>query len=76
MKRHPFDPLSAAFGLLFMGLGAAFMSDEVDVLDIDPRMAVAVVFLFVGILIAGLLVRRPAGESATVSQVPEPDETR
>jgi hypothetical protein len=74
MERHRFDPLSAVFGVLFVGLGAAFMSEDVDVLDLDVRVAVAVVLLFVGLLIAGLIFRRPEGE--VLSPGSEPDENQ
>ena len=76
MERHRFDPLSAVFGVLFLGIGCGFMSNDVDVLDMDVRVAVAIVLLFVGLLIGGLLVRRPGAGEPELSPDPEPDETR
>ena len=75
MERHPFDPISAVFGLLFVGIGLAFMSDGVQATDIDGRVAVAVTLLFVGSLIAGLLLKKPA-RAETLSPEPEPAENR
>ena len=33
MKRHPFDPLSAVAGAIFVGLGVWFLTSGGDVLD-------------------------------------------
>lgn len=76
MERHRFDPLSAVSGLLFVGIGLAFMSNEVDVLDVDIRVAVALVFLFVGLLIAGFIFRAPARGADALSPDSEPDENQ
>ena len=72
MERHRFDPISAVFGTLFVATGLAFMFDRVEATDIDGRVAIAVGLLFVGLLIAGLLLRRPGSADATN---PEPEPT-
>jgi hypothetical protein len=33
MKRHPFDPLAAVAGAVFVGLGVWFLTSGADVLD-------------------------------------------
>jgi hypothetical protein len=73
MKRHPFDPWSFVFGSMFLIAGWAFLSESVDVLDMNFGLIWPVPFLAVGLLVLLTSIRRvrqhgPVG----VQEDPEP----
>ncbi|MGH2807782.1 MAG: hypothetical protein ACRDKT_10965 [Actinomycetota bacterium] len=52
MKRHPFDPFSFVFGLMFAGLGGLLLNSEIDFADLSGRWLLPLPLLFVGLLFA------------------------
>ena len=62
MKAHPFDPVSFAFGLLFLVTGAAFVSGEIDLADLTGRGILVLPVLFVGVLLVAVGIRRLLGD--------------
>jgi hypothetical protein len=62
MKAHPFDPVSFAFGLLFLVTGAALASGEIDLADLTGRGILVLPVLFVGVLLVAVGIRRLLGD--------------
>ena len=59
MERHDLDVVSLVAGLLFVALGATFLLDELDVLDLQLRWVWPSLLIALGI--AGLVTSRPRG---------------
>jgi hypothetical protein len=57
LHRHPLNPVSLAFGVLFLGLGLAFSLD-VDMSDLSARWAWAGGFIAIGVLLLAAAVGR------------------
>jgi hypothetical protein len=70
VKPHRFDPVSFAFGLLFLLAGAALLSGEIDLADLSGRGILVLPVLFVGVLLVSLGIRRLLGD-----RVPVPSES-
>ncbi len=77
MKPHRFDPVSFAFGLLFLLTGGALLSGEIDLADLSGRGILVLPVLFVGVLLVSVGIRRLLGdrvsgrqEAAEVEQAP------
>ena len=51
MRRTGLDPLSFVGGLLFVGLGLAFLIGEVTLLQLDWRWALPLVVIALGLLL-------------------------
>ncbi|MEA2506297.1 MAG: hypothetical protein QOH48_915 [Actinomycetota bacterium] len=66
MKRHPLDPLSLIFGVLFAGLGLAFLLTRVDITNANLRWIWPLPLLGLGALMIAVGVHR--------SSEPLPDE--
>lgn len=62
MKPHPFDPVSFAFGLLFLLTGGALLSGEIDLADLSGRGILVLPVLFAGVLLVSLGIRRVLGD--------------
>lgn len=76
MKRHPLDLFSLLGGLLFMGLGLAFLLDALNTWSTDITWVPPVVLIVLGL--AGVLStfgRRP-GHALTAPIAPQPAEMR
>ena len=58
MKPHPFDPISFAFGLLFLAVGVALVTGEFDLADLSGRGIVVLPVLFLGVLLVAIGTRR------------------
>jgi hypothetical protein len=58
MKRHSLDPLSLIFGVLFAGLGLAFLLVRVDVTSTNLRWIWPLPLLGLGALMIAAGVRR------------------
>ena len=73
MKTHPLDPLSLVMGLLFAGIGAAFLFAEVHIGNANMRWVWPVALLGLGAIMIALGARRAAGtEPVGVAQRTEP----
>jgi hypothetical protein len=72
MKSHPFDPVSFAFGLLFLLTGAALLSGEFDLADLSGRGILVLPVLFLGVLLVAVGARRMLGDRRTPDDV-EPE---
>jgi hypothetical protein len=57
LHRHPLNPVSLAFGVLFLGLGLAFSLD-VDMSDLSAGWAWAGSFITIGVLLLAAAVGR------------------
>jgi hypothetical protein len=62
MKPHRFDPVSFAFGLLFLLTGASLLSGEIDLADLTGRGILVLPVLFVGVLLVSVGIRRVLGD--------------
>jgi hypothetical protein len=58
MKRHPIDPLSLVFGLLFAGLGLVFVIARIDITNTDLRWVWPLPLIALGGLMIALGTRR------------------
>ena len=58
MKRHPLDPVSLVFGLLFAGLGGAFLLARIDIATTGLRWVWPLPLLALGALLIALGARR------------------
>ena len=58
MNRHPFDPVSFLFGLLFAGLGLIFLFGDFNLLELGWRWIWPVPVLFLGALLLSLALNR------------------
>jgi hypothetical protein len=72
VKPHRFDPVSFAFGLLFLLTGASLLSGEIDLADLSGRGILVLPVLFLGVLLVSVGVRRILGDGdpETVSDEP------
>jgi hypothetical protein len=71
MKPHPFDPVSFAFGLLFLAIGVALVTGEFDLADLSGRGIVVLPVLFLGVLFVAIGIRRVLGDRAGTHVDPE-----
>jgi hypothetical protein len=71
MKPHPFDPVSFAFGLLFLAIGVALVTGEFDLADLSGRGIVVLPVLFLGVLFVAIGIRRVLGDRAGTNDDPE-----
>lgn len=62
MKAHRFDPVSFAFGLLFLVTGAALAFGKIDLADLTGRGILVLPVLFVGVLLVAVGIRRLLGD--------------
>ena len=62
MKPHRFDPVSFAFGLLFLLTGASLLSGEIDLADLTGRGILVLPVLFLGVLLVSVGIRRLLGD--------------
>ena len=62
MKPHRFDPVSFAFGLLFLVTGVALLSGEIDLADLSGRGILVLPVLFLGVLLVSVGARRLLGD--------------
>jgi hypothetical protein len=62
VKPHRFDPVSFAFGLLFLLTGGALLSGEIDLADLSGRGIIVLPVLFVGLLLVSVGIRRVLGD--------------
>jgi hypothetical protein len=62
MKLHRFDPVSFSFGLLFLLIGVALLSGEVDLAALTGRGILVLPVFFVGVLLVSVGVRRLLGD--------------
>jgi hypothetical protein len=60
VKRHPLDPVSLVFGLLFAGLGLAFLIARIDIANTNLRWVWPLPLLALGALMIALGARRSA----------------
>ena len=58
MKRHPLDPFSLVFGIMFAGLGGLLLNTEIDVADFSGRWLLPLPLLFVGLLFVAFGLNR------------------
>jgi hypothetical protein len=58
MKRHPLDPFSLVFGIMFAGLGGLLLNTEIDVADFSGRWLFPLPLLFVGFLFVAFGLNR------------------
>jgi hypothetical protein len=61
VRRHDLDPMSLVAGLLFVGFGLAFLSDDVGALDLQVRWVWPA--LLIGLGVALLTARRSTREA-------------
>jgi hypothetical protein len=66
VKPHRFDPVSFAFGLLFLLAGGALLSGEIDLADLSGRGILMLPVLFVGVLLVSVGIRRLLGDRVSV----------
>lgn len=71
MKPHPFDPVSFAFGLLFLAIGVALVTGEFDLADLSGRGIVVLPVLFLGVLLVAIGTRRVLGDRARTPLEPQ-----
>jgi hypothetical protein len=75
VRRHELDLTSLVSGVIFMGIGAAFLVDLVVDVALDPRWLAP--FVLIGIGLAGLLssmpVHRPVAADSGVEGKDEDD---
>jgi hypothetical protein len=62
MRPHRFDPVSFAFGSLFLLTGVALLSGEIDLADLSGRGILVLPVLFLGVLLVSVGVRRMLGD--------------
>jgi hypothetical protein len=58
MRRHPLDPFSLVFGIMFAGLGGLLLNTEIDVADFSGRWLLPLPLLFVGFLFVAFGLNR------------------
>jgi hypothetical protein len=58
MKRHPLDPFSLVFGIMFAGLGGLLLNTEIDVADFSGQWLLPLPLLFVGFLFVAVGLNR------------------
>ena len=51
MKRHPFDPVSFVFGVLFLGVGLPLMMSDTDFSFVDGTWLFPAFLIFAGVVI-------------------------
>jgi uncharacterized membrane protein YgdD (TMEM256/DUF423 family) len=62
VKPHRFDPVSFAFGLLFLVTGGVLLSGEIDLADLSGRGILVLPVLFGGVLLVAVGIRRLLGD--------------
>lgn len=73
MKRHPFDPWSFVFGLMFLVAGLAFLTNSVDVLHMNAGRIWPIPVFAIGLLILLTSARRVRRNGRAVrEEVPDP----
>lgn len=70
MKRHPFDPFSFVFGIMFAGLGGLLLNSEIDIAALSGRWLFALPLLFAGMLFVALGLNRVRRSQADVTEAP------
>jgi hypothetical protein len=74
VKRHRFDPVSLAFGLLFVFTGGALLSGEVDLADLSGRGILVLPVLFGGVVLVAVGIRRLLGDRVEAPTGDAPDQ--
>jgi hypothetical protein len=70
MKRHPLDPMSLVFGLLFAGLGLAFLIARIDIANTSLRWVWPLPLLALGALMIALGARRSTETTTDEERIP------
>jgi hypothetical protein len=70
MRPHRFDPVSLAFGLLFVLAGSVLLSGEVDLADLSGRGILMLPVLFVGVLLVSVGIRRLLADRVAAAPTP------
>jgi putative exporter of polyketide antibiotics len=70
MKRHQLDPVSLVFGLLFAGLGLAFLVARIDIANTNLGWVWPLPLLALGALMIALGARRSAETTPDEERVP------
>jgi hypothetical protein len=73
MKSHPFDPVSFAFGLVFLSMGAALLSGAFDLADLSGRGIIVLPVLFLGVLLVAVGARRMLRDRQPIDDADEPE---
>jgi hypothetical protein len=74
MKRHPFDPLSFAFGLLFLAVGLPLLFTEPGVKDFEGRWILPAFLIVAGVLVLATTRRRMGKREAVMSETDVDDQ--
>lgn len=74
MRPHRFDPVSLAFGLLFVLTGGVLLSGEVDLADLSGPGILMLPVLFVGVLLVSVGIRRLLADRVAAPSEPGPDD--
>ena len=71
MKKHPFDPISFLFGLVFAVVGIVFIVGDVNIAEVGWRWVWPLPVLFLGALLLTLAMKR--SQTPQPVPIPEPD---
>jgi hypothetical protein len=58
MKRHPLDPFSLVFGIMFAVLGGLLLNTNIDIAALSGRWLFALPLFFLGLLFAAFGLNR------------------
>jgi hypothetical protein len=75
MNRHPFEPLSAAFGIIAIAIGLTVMTGSVDNISSNGGAWLAVGALVLGLGLIPRAQRRITPEVDSPSSIDPPNET-
>jgi hypothetical protein len=75
MRSHPFDPVSAALGLIVAATGAVVAVDGTDAIDTGWWLALGALVLGLG-MIPWTRTRRPDGDADPTGEPTEPSTLR
>jgi hypothetical protein len=73
MKRHPLDPFSLVFGIMFTVLGGLLMNTHIDIAALSGRWLLALPLFFLGLLFAAFGLNRVRKDREAAS-LEDPDE--
>ncbi len=75
MNRHPFEPLSAALGIIVIAIGLAVMTGSIDTISSNGGAWLAVAALVLGLGLIPRAPRRITPEVDSPSGIDPPNET-
>jgi hypothetical protein len=75
MKRHPLDPYSLVFGIMFATLGGLLLNTQLDVADFSGRWLLSLPLFFVGLLFAAFGLNRVRKQREADPPVEDRDDT-